>query len=67
VPRYRLELHWPEGVTTTADYDSGEDLLEEGDTFQDASHAVTWRVERIEPQPEPYRARLVCHVEPEAG
>jgi hypothetical protein len=66
VPRYRLELHWPEGVTTTADYDSGEDLLEEGDTFQDASHPLTWRVERVEPESEPFLARLVCHVEPEA-
>jgi hypothetical protein len=53
-------------VTTTADYDSGEDLLEEGDTFQDASHPLTWRVERVEPESEPFLARLVCHVEPEA-
>jgi hypothetical protein len=66
VPRYRLELHWPEGETTTADYDSGGDTYEEGDTFQDASHAITWRVERVEPEPEPFLARLVCHVEPEA-
>jgi hypothetical protein len=67
VPRYRLELHWPEGVTTTADYDSGEDSLQEGDTFQDDEHAVTWRVRRIEPEADPFLARLVCHVEPEAG
>ncbi|HEY7563079.1 MAG TPA: hypothetical protein VH650_12970 [Gaiellaceae bacterium] len=67
MPRYRLELHWPESQTTTADYDSGEDLLEEGDTFQDDRHAVVWYIERTEPEPEPFLARLVCRVEPEAA
>jgi hypothetical protein len=67
VPRYRLELHWPEGQTTTADYDSGEEILAEGDTFQDDRHAVVWCIMRIEPEPEPFVARLVCHVEPEAA
>jgi hypothetical protein len=67
VPRYRLELHWPEGQTTTGDYDSGESVHKEGDTFQDDNHAVTWRIERIEPESDPFLARLVCHVEPEAG
>jgi hypothetical protein len=67
VPRYRLELHWPEDQTTIADYDSGEVVYEEGDTLQDDRHPVIWRIERIEPEPEPFLARLVCHVEPEAG
>lgn len=67
MPRYRLELHWPEGQTTTVDYDSGESVYEEGDTFQDDRHPVIWRVERIEPDSEPFLARLVCQVEPEAG
>jgi hypothetical protein len=57
---------WLRQKTTTADYDSGEGILEEGDTFQDDQHAVTWRIQRTEPEADPFLARLVCHVEPEA-
>jgi hypothetical protein len=66
VPRYQLELHWPEGQTTNAEHDSGEDVYEEGDTFQDDRHPVNWLVERIEPASDPFLALLVCSVEPEA-
>ena len=72
MPRYTLELHWPDGKITTGDHDSRDAVYEVGDCFADAAAKIsfrierlkeagaTWRIERIEDAPEPFLAKLVC-------
>ena len=47
MPRYTLELHWPDGKITTGDHDSRDAVYEVGDCFADAAAKISFRIERL--------------------